>query len=293
MISRIGDIHSNAEIAIVFIHGLGGSSETWNDFTRMLDEKWTKSYPIDLLYPVYTPEDKNGFLGKTLFKSPDIYRLSNFLKNYIDEACKNHSYVILVGHSMGGLISRRYVVDNMDNANFNITDLLTYATPHKGSIIPFFIMAVLFSLPFLYLLITFSWYSLMWIVIFDLTFALFTYQFLNPQVRQLALKSRFIKKLNIDWTKKQAYNKLVFYTISAGRDWIVKMTSSTHYVDDVTLHEDPGKSHSTILKPVDLNDYSLCKLYNTIDSRIQVILADDLNDEEDFDDNNIDDEPIF
>ncbi|WP_400073316.1 esterase/lipase family protein [Zobellia russellii] len=293
MISRIGDKNGTAEIAVVFIHGLGGSKETWKDFTIALNKKWTKFTPVDLLYVVYTPEDKKSFVGKTIFKSPDIYRLSNFLKNYLDEAGKSYSYVLLVGHSMGGLIARRYVVDNMDNENFNVTDLLTYATPHKGSVIPFYILLVLLSLPFTYLFINCSWITFFKMLGLDFIFILVTYLFSNPQVRQLALKSRFITKLNEDWTKKKAFNKVLFYTITAGMDWIVKLDSSNHYDDDVTLHEDAGKSHSTILKPVDLTDYSLCKLYNTIEERIAVILADEISDEEDIETEDIDDSPIF
>jgi len=292
MTSRLGDQNGHAEIAIIFIHGLGGGKETWKDFTKALKQKWIRSTPVDLLYPVYTSEEKKGFLGKTIFRSPDVYRLSNFIENYINEACKEHKYIILVGHSMGGLVSRRYVVDYMDSEKFKITDLLTYATPHKGSILANFLIILIYLIPFLWPLLSMNVLNLVFALAIDTGILLLMYYFLNPQVRQLAIRSRFIRKLNLEWTKRQAYNKINFLTISAGMDWIVKLTSSNHYEDDVTLHEDPGKSHSTILKPVDLNDYSLCKLYNTIGERIDYILDDEINDSDDVESGE-DDIPAF
>lgn len=296
MISRIGDINATAEITIVFVHGLGGSKETWKKFTEMLNEKWTKSTPIDLFYIVYTPEDKKGLLGKTLFNNSNIDRLSYFLKNYIEESCKDHKYILLVGHSMGGLISRKYSIDNMDSENFNITDLVTYATPNKGSLIANILVGFIlfmFVIPFIYFIFNFSLINFFIAVVIDIFLLLFIYWISNPQFRQLALGSRFIKNLNIEWSKKEVYNKIKFITVAAGRDWIVKLKSSHHYEDDITQHIDEGKSHFTILTPVDINDYSLTKLYNVIQDRINEILSDDIVDEDGDGDETQDEKPMF
>ncbi len=293
MISRIGDKNTLAEIAIVFVHGLGGSKETWKEFTEMLDKKWTMQTPVDLLYIVHTPEDKKGLLGKTLFNSSDIYRLSDFLKNYIDESCSSHKYILLVGHSMGGLISRRYAVNYMDDEDFSITDLVTYATPHKGSLIANLLVGfivLILATPIVLSLLNFSFIGLLIALGIDFLLLLFFNWISNPQFHQLALGSRFLKKLNLDWTKKQVFNKVNFITVAGGRDWVVKIKSSTNYESDITLKIDEGKSHFTILKPVDLNDYSLSILYNIIKDRINTILSDD---EEDEMYTSGDDKPLF
>jgi hypothetical protein len=293
MVLRIGDKDAIAEIAIVFVHGLGGSKETWEEFSEMLEQKWTRNTPIDLLYIVHTPEDKKGILGKVLFNTSDIYRLSNFLKNYINESCKDHKIILLVGHSMGGLISRRYSVDNMDDENFKITDIVTYATPHKGSLIANlligFISLILLT-PIVFCFLYFSLVNLLIAIGIDILLSIIIYLISNPQFRQLALRSRFIKKLNLDWTIKQVYNKINFITVAGGRDWVVHLKSSTDE-NDITLKIDEGKSHFTILKPVDINDYSLSILYNIIKERINVILSDDII--EDEDEVNGDDKPPF
>ncbi len=251
LVTKIGDLNADAEIAVIFIHGLGGSASTWESFTSKLNEKWNRNTPIDLLYPVYTPNEKKWLLFK-MDRGPEINRLSGFIKNYIKNNCRNHKYIILVGHSMGGLVARRYVINEIDNEDFKVTDLITYATPHKGSRIAI--------------------YSFLLIV-----------PLFMPQIRQLSVVSSFISKLNTEWTQKEIYLRIKFLTIAAGRDWIVRLSSAVHYENDKTIHEDPGKSHFTILKPVDMNDISLSMLNTLIEDRIESIVSDVNNiDENDF-----------
>lgn len=84
----------NADTAILFLHGLGGSRRSWGDHYNSLS-KHASLYFIDLL--------GYGFSAK-----PSIeYTLDNHisaLKKFIEKEVKE-KYIILVGHSLGAIIA--------------------------------------------------------------------------------------------------------------------------------------------------------------------------------------------
>ena len=108
------------ENAIVFIHGLNGNEYTWKKFSECLDTSWNVSDCYDLEYECYTAElglINNVPVIRDIYRGlkggPKVVELSNHLSNSIDEICRYHKRVILVAHSMGGLIARQYLIDTL------------------------------------------------------------------------------------------------------------------------------------------------------------------------------------
>ena len=139
----------NNKSLLVFIHGLGAPN-TWSS-----DEaNWVKYITSDReLSDVDTAIVKYDtahftigclsiptsvrFCGKTFSfsKLNDIDVLTQELRReLLDIKLKQYEKVVLVGHSMGGLIASWYVLQMIKNdIPFNVVGCLTIATPFNGS----------------------------------------------------------------------------------------------------------------------------------------------------------------
>ncbi|MGM7432608.1 alpha/beta hydrolase [Bacillus pacificus] len=147
--------YENNENLIVLIHGLGAPDDTWVNNNIA----WKDLFLTDLSLPntdvavvVYdTAHLANGILStvgvkrlrlgrirkisidKGPFTSVEI--LARELKREIDSnRIKTYKRVILVGHSMGGLIAIRYLLEEMEHKqNHNVKGFISLATPYNGS----------------------------------------------------------------------------------------------------------------------------------------------------------------
>ena len=101
--------------AIVLVHGYGCSRGAWWWLRRQL-EKAGHSVATVSLVPPYT----------------NIGKMVPLLHQRIDEVCRESGcdQVILVGHSMGGLVARSYL---SRHGIGQVAKLITLATPHSGS----------------------------------------------------------------------------------------------------------------------------------------------------------------
>ncbi|AXR16908.1 alpha/beta fold hydrolase [Bacillus sp. E25] len=147
--------YENSENLIVLIHGLGAPNDTWvkNNIA------WKDLFLTDLNLPstdvamvVYdTAHLAAGILSTMGVKN---LRLSMFRKFSVDKGpftsveilarelkreidsnrIKAYKRVILVGHSMGGLIAIRYLLEEIEHKqNHNIKGFISLATPYNGS----------------------------------------------------------------------------------------------------------------------------------------------------------------
>ena len=131
---------------ILFIHGLGGSRDTWGKFEDIIkeDRSFDKNYHVEFYeYDTALFHTKGllsllGKIGKvfsifepTLSKIQDISRL---LESKIESQYRDYNDIYLVAHSMGGLVSLKYIVDKMDkHSQTKIKKLLLYDVPNQGS----------------------------------------------------------------------------------------------------------------------------------------------------------------
>lgn len=135
---------SNLKTPIILISGYNNKSDLWEQekFTDYLADKQNLIYGGKL---VFDKDSKiNSTKGDTLSKmdyfsvsfsdsTTSIDLLSVELKNFVTYVTEktNTKKVMLVGYSMGGLIARQYLTENIND--HKVSALITIASPHKGS----------------------------------------------------------------------------------------------------------------------------------------------------------------
>lgn len=143
----------NMKNLLIFIHGFTSDSNTWTNslkqaFPEMLLEEDFINNNFDVGYFNYFTKlidfKKARFskgIVRTLFgnsskskKNVGIKNLSDHLKSSIDIYCPDYENIVLIAHSMGGLISKAFILDDInENENTKVKLFLSLAVPHKGS----------------------------------------------------------------------------------------------------------------------------------------------------------------
>jgi len=117
---------------VVFIHGLGGSAEsTWGDFKDLIlgDKNITGQYLINF-YQYPTKIFRLPFTSKV----PAIGQLAKGLRTTIEIKYPDDKEIILVCHSLGGLVARQYLLELIKSKEYNRKHrVLLYCTPNDGA----------------------------------------------------------------------------------------------------------------------------------------------------------------
>lgn len=138
-------INNVVDYPVIFLHGLAGGLKDWEKtINKVSDSAYfdVRYFDREKIYHNYFGQKvKNWYWNAsyytTKFMDDSIYgNLSIFadrLKNIINTVCaiSKKDKAILIAHSMGGLISRKYMTINRDNWN-RVHKLLTVATPNLG-----------------------------------------------------------------------------------------------------------------------------------------------------------------
>ena len=259
MISHIKD--SDSDKVIVFIHGLGGSKFTWYNFINYFNEKWTTDTSFLLkyftYYRVFFDKSKllnklnNKFLIKLINGTFLIFEFLYFfakifwskrnisnaeeLEKYIKKNCIESNNIILVAHSMGGLIARQFLINCRKNQIDikNVKMLITYATPHQGShIANHFTVNRIKYISFIYKKLSYF----------------FNYR-ISPQLGDLALLNEFIQKIELEWTNYNLTSNIVFFRVVAEKDYLVRPESAMQSDNEIELVRSFKYSHSGIINP--------------------------------------------
>lgn len=266
MITHIKD--PNSDKCIVFIHGLGGGPSTFTKFCSYLEKKWNLDFGLNLLYFTYY----KNFINKnipllinlfTLYIVPFILFIFkagwskrnshnvNLLKQYIEKNCNQFNNIILVSHSMGGLIARQYLV-NCKKENIDIRKirmLCTFATPHNGSHIAR-VISLIPKIPFI-----------------RIGYIFLSEKFnhrISPQIGDLSNLNIFIKQLNQDWRDFNVERDLQFVRIGGEKDWLVRPNSSNLHNDDLNNVFYYPFGHSGLISPSKKVD-----IFNPIDKFLE------------------------
>jgi pimeloyl-ACP methyl ester carboxylesterase len=237
----------NSDSAVIFIHGLGGSYWTWKKFSNHLSNTWEESSSFGLEYDEYYQD--GGFLNKIpiikyllkirqIIIGPSIEVLSTHLKTAIDEKCDEYENVIIIAHSMGGLVARKYILNLIADTKSlgKIKGLITYATPHYGSK-----WANYYLLLCYYIIRIFSRDS--------------------QQISQISTTGEFINELNKKWSAYNIDDKIAFYRVYGLMDWVVNAESSS-YIMDSYAKPVANKGHFNIIKPRRKKDTAFMVTYN-------------------------------
>ena len=102
-----------ARVPVLFIHGAGGTPQDWRYFIGKLDR--TKYQAWVYYYPTGLPIDLSA----------------SWLNNFVTELHARYGFqqLVVAGHSMGGLVARRFIALN---AQDYVKGLVTFATPWGG-----------------------------------------------------------------------------------------------------------------------------------------------------------------
>jgi hypothetical protein len=189
----------NKKNLLIFIHGFTSDSNTWtntmkqalpdmlleedfvgenfdvgyfNYYTKLIDFKKAR-FSTGIIRTVFGGASKSK-------KNIGIRNLSEHLKSSIDIYCQDYENIVLIAHSMGGLISKAFILDDLrENENTKVKLFLSLAVPHKGS----------------------NWANIGGELARK-----------NPQVIDLKPLSSFLDKVNDDWIQqKKNLPKTVYY----------------------------------------------------------------------------------
>ena len=152
-----------ADFAVVFVPGIIGTELTYQGDLIWPGTVWEMVGPYDRMaqltsttavarniikeytpfYPVYGRilNHLHDVLGDRVYECPYDWRLPNEesakrVADKVQEAAQKYKDIVIVAHSMGGLISRHYLESGFfDSASGykNVSTLITLATPHYGS----------------------------------------------------------------------------------------------------------------------------------------------------------------
>jgi pimeloyl-ACP methyl ester carboxylesterase len=216
---------------LLFIHGLGGSKKSFGDFEKYIKEDSSlEEYEVDYYeYPTIKLYNPISWIIAAKIQS-----LADGLRTDIVTRYKRYDYIVLIGHSMGGLISKQYLLDEEENIlNFSnpVKKVVMYGTPNIGSD-----------------------YS-KWFLSF------------NPQIRQLNRDSDFIEFLNRSLKKHKLIDYIDFYYVIGDKDRIVNRLSASNFWD-TKFYSIPNKSHAMgngVAKPKSKEDRTFTLLKNFLE----------------------------
>lgn len=273
------------DVAVVFVHGFIGSDDTWTSpsgtsFLSLLDEDPQISAHCDLFsFDYYTKitEAFDGVIAREvsnwLSRTPLIGRVSKLLINkkkvqrnqpvemlarglssYLRTKTRDYKYVILVGHSMGGLIAKDLICQDLDGEKLhNILGFVSIAVPHKGSLKALLI----------------SWAG-------------------NIQAEGLEPLNRYTIELDGKWTKLSSQLPPTVYLVAQNDEVVLSHTAAPQNVPKGSIfyfEED----HVSICKPENKTSLTYCAVRDAIanfvdkNSRILAIKNADSQDPPSYD----------
>lgn len=141
---------SNNKNLILFIHGLIGSNETWknevtqNTFPELLLKDSEIKNNFDIAYFEYYSsflkiKERLSILtsliskDKSTPKNISVSEISDLLNTRINYELESYQSMIIIAHSMGGIIAKKTILDFAENGNSKIKLFLSLAVPHLGS----------------------------------------------------------------------------------------------------------------------------------------------------------------
>lgn len=212
---------------LLFIHGLGGTGQaTWrvaghpgfpelisaDGAVRDLADAAFFEYPTSLLRLPFTR------------KSPRIRDLAEGLRSQIEVRYPDYKSIALICHSLGGLVARKYLIEEVKQGrNLRVDKLLLFAVPNNGSGLAGVARHI-------------SWQ--------------------HNQLIQLCRNSELIEELNTDWSTLNMSDRVKLRYVVAGQDRIVDKQSAILQWGNKNVDTVLDADHVSIVKPRGPKDLS-------------------------------------
>lgn len=212
---------------ILFVHGYGGHPRgTWERFPDLI----RADAELGARFDVSLHHFHSSILNVPFFtKAPPIHRIAQGLRAAVDNRyAPRYSDVVLVAHSLGGLVVRRYICDELPRGGLHTTQVMLFAVPNNGSSLARLAASI-------------HWWH-------------------RPLV-QLRSDSEFLETLNSDWASLKVNERLDCRFVVGGVDQIVDFSSGRldYHTDPIVLD---GYSHFDIVKPTTAEDLNFLVLRN-------------------------------
>jgi tetratricopeptide (TPR) repeat protein len=224
--SIISNRDNNGRAAVIFVHGFHGNiSSTWESFLKQtLSDNRLRDW--DIFSAGY---ETNLSVDLPIWTSdPDIHLCAGGLITKLQlPPLDKYDAIVLVAHSMGGLVVQRAILDSPELRQ-RLAHVILYGTPSAGVS-----KATLGAR-------------------------------LKPQARDMQINSEFIKKLRVDW-REASNNHLPFsFTVVAGEsDAFIPASSSIDPFPKEQQAVVPG-NHLDIVRPDSTDHLSYQLFYKTL-----------------------------
>lgn len=139
------------EMAIVFVHGLNGDSSTWRNSSNRFADKLKSEKDVSENFSLHIFEYHTSivelsslrkafsiipglkFLSGLKKFNAGIRRIAMQLVTSLHELLRDYKVIVLVGHSMGGLIIKRALVEMQEEDLKKVKLFMSLSVPHHGA----------------------------------------------------------------------------------------------------------------------------------------------------------------
>jgi tetratricopeptide (TPR) repeat protein len=208
------------KLLILFVHGLGGGSGTWGSFKALIEADPQLSGKVETAFFSYPTKLFNVWPFSRSLRTQEI---SDALRTEIDRRYAGKKRILLIAHSLGGLVAKRYIIEALQRQTpLRIGGLVFFATPHSGA---------------------------------GLAIAVDLLSVRHWHGRQLRRDSDFLNLITREWNDMRCDSKLSTVYVVAGQDQVVDINSAGG--PPGTLKEMVSeKGHIDEVKPENANDLS-------------------------------------
>lgn len=204
---------------LLFIHGLGGCPQkTWGKFSQLIYEDNDLSDKFDCVFFKY----KTSVWPWPLKYIARGQVLADALDTKIVYELNQYKDIVIIAHSLGGLISKRYILDRIKfQDNMIVRKVVFFATPHLGSSLAGVVRKI---------------------------------SIFNQHLKQLCRDSEFIGMINREWNALDT-GQVEKLNIIGSEDIIVSQQEGTNIYSGKYCTVE-GKDHCSIVKPTSADDLS-------------------------------------
>lgn len=196
--------------------------ETWGNFDALIKKDALLGGRVETAFYVYpTALVRPRILSR--WKSLTIPDLALGLKTEIDHRFSQYDQILLVCHSLGGLVAKQLLCDQIKRSSSpRVKGVIFFATPHSGATLAAVADAISRE---------------------------------HSHLRQLRNGSEFISDITRDWASNDCESKLDVTYVIGGQDAIVSRNSAAP-PGTLTIELVADKGHIEIVKPKDDGDIS-------------------------------------